>query len=337
VVIPATLNGLAVAAIGGSAFASDLSLTSVTIPATVTSIGSHAFQGCANLISAIFLGHAPAMGAAVFDLTAPGFTAYYYECRTGFSSPTWQGYPAVKLGDASPLEAWLRGNGLPYDTNLQADSDGDGVNLLMAYALNLNPKQNLSGSMPRPVLIGNQMSITFYAASAEVTYAVESSTDLQTWTSEGVTISAPDANKLRTATVPMNGPCRFMRLGVAEAATLSPLATWLRSNGLPYDANLQADPNGDGVNVLLAYALDLNPKQNLSGSMPRPVLVGNQMSLTFHAGSAGVTYTVESSTDLQTWSSDDVTIVEDSEDRNYRTATVTRTGPARFIRLVVGY
>lgn len=68
----------------------------------------------------------------------------------------------------------------------------------------------------------------------------------------------------------------------------SPVAPWLLAHDLPRNADLQTDPNGDGVNLLLAYALNLDPRQNLRGSMPRPVVTANQMSLTFHAGSAGV-------------------------------------------------
>lgn len=84
----------------------------------------------------------------------------------------------------------------------------------MAYALNLDPNRNLSGSMPGPVVAGNQVSLTFYAGSPGVTYSVQTSTDMQTWTTAGVTLSAPDANNNRTATVPLTGPSRFMRLVV---------------------------------------------------------------------------------------------------------------------------
>ena len=38
----------------------------------------------------------------VFNGTANGFTVYYYNGATGFSSPTWDGYPAVYLGTAEP-------------------------------------------------------------------------------------------------------------------------------------------------------------------------------------------------------------------------------------------
>jgi hypothetical protein len=84
----------------------------------------------------------------------------------------------------------------------------------MAYALNLDPNQNLASSLPHPVFTPNQMSLTFYAGSAGVTYSVEACIDLQTWSTSGVTISAPDAINFSTATVPMTGNSRFMRLKV---------------------------------------------------------------------------------------------------------------------------
>ena len=47
--IPAKLDGYAVTAIGYETFAWCDSLTSITIPESVTSIGKHAFQSCSNL------------------------------------------------------------------------------------------------------------------------------------------------------------------------------------------------------------------------------------------------------------------------------------------------
>ena len=111
-----------------------------------------------------------------------------------------------------------------HDTpGLGSDPNGDGVNLLMAYALNLDPKQNLQSSIPRPLIAGSQMGLTFYAGTAGVTYSVETSTDLQTWTSAGVTLSTPDANNLRTASAPTTGPNRFMRLVVIVIVQARPL------------------------------------------------------------------------------------------------------------------
>src|SRR5271165_2387200 len=49
VAIPGTIDGLPVTSIGTNAFANRSSLTWVTIPSSVTNIGSHAFYGCSNL------------------------------------------------------------------------------------------------------------------------------------------------------------------------------------------------------------------------------------------------------------------------------------------------
>jgi len=213
--IPSTINGLPATSIGSSAFQNCTDLTSITIPSSVTSIGAGAFAGCSKLTSAVFMGNAPSMGANVFDSTVSGFSVYYFNAATGFASPTWMDFPAVNMGAATPAATWLVTYGLPYDADLKSDPNHDGVSLSMAYALDLDPSQNLKGCMPRPVFAGNQMSLSFYAGNTDVTYTVQSSTDLHTWTTTGVTVSAPDANNLRTASVPMTGPGRFLRLLVS--------------------------------------------------------------------------------------------------------------------------
>jgi hypothetical protein len=118
------------------------------------------------------------------------------------------------MGAPTAVAPWLVSNGFSHQADLQSDPNNDGVNLLMAYALNLDPKQNLSRNIPRPVCVANQMGLTYYAGSDGVSYTVETSDDLQDWTPAGVSLSAPDANNFRTATVNMNGGKRFMRLVV---------------------------------------------------------------------------------------------------------------------------
>ena len=65
------------------------------------------------------------------------------------------------LNGSSPATIWLLASGLAYSTDLRTDPNGDGVSLLMAYALNLDPRQNLCASLPRPVCAGNQLCLTF--------------------------------------------------------------------------------------------------------------------------------------------------------------------------------
>lgn len=206
-----------VTSIGISAFSSCGSLTNVTIPSGVTSIAGTAFSSCSSLKSAVFFGDAPSVVAknikgASFTSNASGFTVYYFNGKAGFTAPTWQGYPSVNMGPVSPVAPWLLTNGFAYNASLTADPNNDGVSLLIAYALNLDPKQNLSGSLPKAMRAGSQMSLTFYAGSQGVTYAVEASADMQSWSTAGVTLSVPDINNFRTATVDASGPGRFLRV-----------------------------------------------------------------------------------------------------------------------------
>lgn len=205
-----------VASIGDEAFYGCTRLQRVTIPASVSNIGDDAFGECSGLTSASFAGNAPLMGNEVFGFTASGFKVYYFNDKTGFTSP-WNVYPSVNMGDSSPVATWLISNGLPYDADPQSDPNRDGVNLLMAYGLSLDPNLNLAGSMPQAVIGGGELSLTFDARAAGVSYAVETSVDARAWTTVGVFIAAPDSDGCRTASIPMNAPRRFLRLVVTTS------------------------------------------------------------------------------------------------------------------------
>ena len=123
VIIPAQINGKPVTSIGYGAFGGDYGMTSITIPDSVTSIGERgfasctgltnitipdsvtsigdwAFYGCSSLTSAYFEGNAPApFGSSVFDSVAPGFAIFYQSSSSGFSTPYWNGYRTVNIGD----------------------------------------------------------------------------------------------------------------------------------------------------------------------------------------------------------------------------------------------
>ena len=209
VTIPSSISTIA-----SGAFAGCSRMTSVTIPNSVTSIGNQAFCACTNLKNAYCMGNAPSVGSSVFASTASGFTVYYFDGSTGFTSPTWNGYPSVDMGAYSTKPIWLISNTLPYNADLSSTPNHDGVPLLMDYALNLDPTKNQSANIPQPVVSGSQMSLTYYGGSSGVTYSVEVSSDLQTWTTSGVSMSAPDINNFCTATIPLSSNKQFMRLKV---------------------------------------------------------------------------------------------------------------------------
>lgn len=204
-----------VTTIGSWAYAGLRNPTSLSVPSTVATLGDDAFHSSSALEWVIFEGNSPAtMGDEVFDAAADGFAVYYYSTSSGFTSPLWFGYTAVEIGSNPALVGWLIANGFTPGTAPLADPNQDGVSLLMAYALGLDPAANLSGSMPRPVLANGSLSLTFQGDSDGVFYGAETSTDLATWTANGVTLTAPDAAGKRTATIPVTTGNRFLRLAV---------------------------------------------------------------------------------------------------------------------------
>jgi hypothetical protein len=255
-----TLNyvsiGDSVTSIGSGAFESCNNLTTVTIPASVTSIGSQAFLGSSDIGSfgfiqtelrnAVFLGNAPAMGQYVFGYTtglfAPpnvyNFTAYYYPGATGFTSPTWvdssgDSYPAIALMTFSQWETSYNISSGPTAT-----PENDGVPNLLKYLYDINPTVPMTET-DRAALPTLGMTTTFGIANLTLTYRqyasqtginvqVQTSPDLQTWTTVTLT-STPiayivqkigtDSNTgdpIMQVTVPYTGSKEFIRLNVTQ-------------------------------------------------------------------------------------------------------------------------
>ncbi len=203
--------------VGRLSFSGCSGLEHVTFEPEVAGVGGYAFLGCESLASAVFLGDAPSLATNAFQNTAWAFTIYYLTGSSGFTSPTWNGYPAVEIDQAVyPAASWLVGQGLPYDTDLNQDPNDDGVSLLMAYALNLDPDSNVRANLPVPVIISpNTLSMSFHAASPGITYSVETSTDLRC-SNSGIALSELDAENRRTASVSLDSPRRYRRLVVSE-------------------------------------------------------------------------------------------------------------------------
>lgn len=72
-------------------------LENVTIPSSVMEIGYGAFSNCGKLSGVVFLGNASNVYWSAFQYAAVGFTVYFQQGATGFTSPLWLGYPATAL------------------------------------------------------------------------------------------------------------------------------------------------------------------------------------------------------------------------------------------------
>lgn len=182
-------------------------LPSIYIPASVQSVKLSAFYGCAKMERAVFAGAAPTMGTDVFKNTAANFTVCFYDGAAGFTTPTWEGYPAVNMGAKSDVKEWLVAHGLPFDADMSREIGG--VSLLVSYALDLE----LGGQMPQGEIDGETMKMKFFAGRPDVTYRVETSTDLAAWSGAGVTVTPLSGGPMREAAVPTGGT-RFLRIVV---------------------------------------------------------------------------------------------------------------------------
>lgn len=156
---------------------------------------------------------------AAFNALPPTDHYFYQlvEVIGGISSSTFDTWKATKFTAAEQADALISGD--------KADPDGDKVSNLMEFALLQEPKTADAGGLPKGVLSGGFMNLSYRQnkAATDLTYTVEVSSDLKvTWS------VVPTANIVKvdkgayyevTATdpTPISGNAkRFMRLKVTK-------------------------------------------------------------------------------------------------------------------------
>ncbi|MCX6971945.1 MAG: hypothetical protein NTV93_17560 [Verrucomicrobia bacterium] len=183
----------------------------------------------------VFLANNTATGNILTIQGSIGWTGFTtpYESRgpvTGYFSPfidlaTDQGLLTMTAGSitsvtasagGTPYSTWVAGitwNG--GDSAATADPDHDGLSNLMEYALGGNPVSAQSAVKPQPGVSGQKLQISFLRARSELTYTVQGSSNLISWTDIAYTPVATGNTQTVTDTVTLTGNARrFLRLQV---------------------------------------------------------------------------------------------------------------------------
>lgn len=107
--------------------------------------------------------------------------------------------------------------------NNRGDPDRDGIRNLVEYALGLNPNEASWTGRPLLEVSGSELLLHYHRAREDVDYWVEVSSDLVTWSSEGVDQGA-GALGGNTASVPLGaGGIKMLRLRIDGGASYVPL------------------------------------------------------------------------------------------------------------------
>ncbi|MBS0661170.1 MAG: glycoside hydrolase [Verrucomicrobia bacterium] len=123
---------------------------------------------------------------------------------------------ALNAVQPTAFDSWKQAYGLAAAAAATSDADGDGVALLLEYALGLDPTAGSAQQLPAVQLVGGLAQLTYPRLRSELSYAVEASQDLATWSTASVTQGSGAVGTNVTATAPLPAGGRlFLRLRVS--------------------------------------------------------------------------------------------------------------------------
>ncbi len=112
----------------------------------------------------------------------------------------------------APYEQWKAAHGIPALTPAISDSDGDGILMLMEYTLDLDPHFSSVAGLPVVQISADRLELSYTKARPEIQHVVEVSTDLRTWSAEGVDQGGAGPTVIATVPLSASGSQRFLRL-----------------------------------------------------------------------------------------------------------------------------
>jgi hypothetical protein len=121
------------------------------------------------------------------------------------------------LVDRTAYQSWKLSRGITLETADDSDDDADGLPLLVEYALDLDPLRSSAHAAPAAVRTDGLLLLSYRRSRTELSYVVQTSSDLVAWTSAGVTQEHAVDGLMVTASVPAGAdPRRFLRLAVTR-------------------------------------------------------------------------------------------------------------------------
>lgn len=126
--------------------------------------------------------------------------------------------PAPDIGayEYGLYASWKSSHGFSSDVSAHGDSDGDGVPLLMEYALDMDPTITSALGLPILRFAADRLHLVYTRLRSDLQYAVEASQDLQTWSAAEVDQGGSGSDVSASVPLTASPKRRFMRLRVTQ-------------------------------------------------------------------------------------------------------------------------
>jgi hypothetical protein len=166
-------------------------------------------------------------GATTANLTITNATTsqlgYQFKAAITNSAGTTTTVPVpLVVGTSHAKLSWLHYNftsaqlGNPRIIGDSSAPAGDSLPNLLKYAFNLSPWVDGHSLLPQPFLSSGNLVLSFQALQSDINYTVQTSTDLITWGTAGVTTQTNGSLVTASCATPPNGPV-FLQIVVTSA------------------------------------------------------------------------------------------------------------------------